>query len=99
MVDRLEYFAFFRKSTSFYRAYNVKVTPMLEDMVAFFTQTTKKSLPTFSVGRLNIKIKRCASIIQPSAPLPEQPLQQVPQLQSQQLTCGYGVSSCQPLQS
>lgn len=68
MVDRLEYFAFFRKSTSLYRAYNVKVTIMLVDMADFFIK--QKSLPTFSVSRLNIKIKRCASIIQPSAPLP-----------------------------
>ena len=98
MVDRLEYFAFFRKSTSLYGAYNVKVTAMLVDLADFFIKQNKKSLPTFSVSRLNIKIKQCASIIQPSAPLPEQPLQQVLQL-PQQLTCGYGVSSCQPLQS
>ncbi len=98
MVDRLEYFAFFRKSTSLYRAYNVKVTIMLVDMADFFIKQNKKSLPTFSVSRLNIKIKQCASIIQPSAPLTERPLQQVLQL-PQQLTCGYGVSSCQPLQS
>ena len=50
---------------------------MLVDMADFFIKQNKKSLPTFSVSRLNIKIKRCASIIQPSAPLPEQPLQQV----------------------
>lgn len=42
MVDRLEYFAFFRKSTSFYRAYNVKVTAMLEDMADFFIKQNKK---------------------------------------------------------
>lgn len=65
MVDRLEYFAFFRKSTSLYRAYNVKVTAMLVDMADFFIKQNKKSLPTFSVSRLNIKIKQCASIIQP----------------------------------
>lgn len=59
MVDRLEYFAFFRKSTSLYRAYNVKDTIMLVDMADFFIKQNKKSLPTFSVSRLNIKIKRC----------------------------------------
>ena len=57
MVDRLEYFAFFRKSTSLYRAYNVKVTIMLVDMADFFIKQNKKNLPTFSVSRLNIKIK------------------------------------------
>ena len=57
MADRLEYFAFFRKSTSLYRAYNVKVTIMLVDMADFFIKQNKKSLPTFSVSRLNIKIK------------------------------------------
>lgn len=38
----LEYFAFFRKSTSFYRAYNVKVTAMLVDMADFFIKQNKK---------------------------------------------------------
>lgn len=42
MVDRLEYFAFFRKSTSLYRAYNVKVTIMLVDMTDFFIKQNKK---------------------------------------------------------
>ena len=43
MADRLEYFAFFRKSTSLYRAYNVKVTIMLVDMADFFIKQNKKS--------------------------------------------------------
>lgn len=47
MVDRLEYFAFFRKSTSFYRAYNVKVTAMLVDMADFFIKETKKPADLF----------------------------------------------------
>ena len=42
MADRLEYFAFFRKSTSLYRAYNVKVTIMLVDMADFFIKQNKK---------------------------------------------------------
>jgi|MGYP001694078286 hypothetical protein len=33
-----------------------------------------KKPANLAVNRLNIKIKRFASIIQPSAPLPEQPL-------------------------
>ena len=47
MVDRLEYFAFFRKSTSFYRAYNVKVTAMLVDMVAFSHKQQEKPADLF----------------------------------------------------
>ena len=47
MVDRLEYFAFFRKSTSLYRAYNVKVTIMLVDMADFFIKQNKKACRPF----------------------------------------------------
>ena len=63
MVDRLEYFAFFRKSTSFYRAYNVKVTIMLVDMADFFIKQNKRMLSgkTNNVAKDGLKAQQSHS--------------------------------------
>ena len=50
---------------------------LFTDLIGFndcAKQTSNKKPANLAVNRLNIKIKRFASIIQPSAPLPEQPL-------------------------